>query len=116
MIAFLADENLNRSILTGVLLRDPDIDFVRAQDVGLAGANDDAILRRAAQHERILVTQDISTVTPRAWKRVARGHRMSGVILVKRKLPVSEVIEEILPIAARSEAGEWKGVVTYLPL
>jgi hypothetical protein len=37
VIGLLADENFNNNIVRGVRLRDPDIDLVRVQDVGLSG-------------------------------------------------------------------------------
>ena len=40
MISFLADENLKRKIISGLLRRNPSVDVVRAQDIGLSGADD----------------------------------------------------------------------------
>lgn len=60
MLRLLADENFNGDIVRALLLRQPDLDIVRVQDVGLAGIGDpdtpvrDAtflpISRRAAKH------------------------------------------------------------------
>ena len=38
MLRLLADENFNGEVVRGLLLRQPDADIVRVQDVGLAGA------------------------------------------------------------------------------
>lgn len=35
MLRLLVDENFNGSIVRGVLLRNPDVDLVRVQDIGL---------------------------------------------------------------------------------
>ena len=35
MLRLLADENFSGDIVRGLLLRQPDLDLVRAQDVGL---------------------------------------------------------------------------------
>jgi hypothetical protein len=40
MLRLLADENFNGDIVRALLLRQPDIDIVRVQDVGLAGVGD----------------------------------------------------------------------------
>jgi hypothetical protein len=40
MLRLLADENFNGDIVRGLSLRQPDIDLVRVQAVGLAGAMD----------------------------------------------------------------------------
>ena len=44
MIKFLTDENYNNIILTGVLLRLPQLDIVRVQDVGLMNVHDSIVL------------------------------------------------------------------------
>jgi predicted nuclease of predicted toxin-antitoxin system len=45
---FLADENLDNTILRGLLRRRSEIDIVRVQDVGLSGADDPTVLEWAA--------------------------------------------------------------------
>lgn len=44
MLRLAADENFNNAILRGVLLRNPEIDIVRIQDIGLSGADDPSVL------------------------------------------------------------------------
>jgi nucleoside-diphosphate-sugar epimerase len=44
MLPLLADENLHGDIIRGLRRRRPGIDLVRAQDVGLYGAGDPAVL------------------------------------------------------------------------
>jgi len=46
---FLADENLDNTIVRGLLRRNPDVDIVRLKDVGLLGADDPTVLDWAAQ-------------------------------------------------------------------
>jgi hypothetical protein len=41
---FLADENFDNNIVRGLLRRQPDIDLVRVQDVGLSGKDDPTVL------------------------------------------------------------------------
>ena len=40
MLALAADENFNNDIVRGLLRRNPDLNIVRLQDVGLSGADD----------------------------------------------------------------------------
>ncbi len=49
MIRLAADENFNNDIVRGLLRRNPDLDVVRIQDVGLSGANDPTLLDWANQ-------------------------------------------------------------------
>ena len=58
MLRFVADENFNQNIIRGLLRRNPDIDIVFIQDVGLSGTNDPTVLEWAAQEGRVLLTHD----------------------------------------------------------
>ena len=44
MLRLLSDENFNGDIVRGLLLRQPDLDILRVQDVGLSGADDPNVL------------------------------------------------------------------------
>ena len=77
MLRLLADENFNGEVLRGLLLRQPDFDIVRVQDVGLAGADDPDILSWAAANNRIVLTHDRTTA------RLCRIMRMSDWPLEK---------------------------------
>jgi hypothetical protein len=44
MLRLLGDENFNHDIIRGLLLRRPDLDIARVQDVSLSGADDRAVL------------------------------------------------------------------------
>lgn len=48
MIKLLADENFDNTIIRGLQRRNPNVDVVRVQDVGLSGKDDPAILKWAA--------------------------------------------------------------------
>ena len=116
MIRLLADENLNNNIVRGVRLRDPNIDLVRVQEVGLSGASDQTVLAWAAGHQRILLTHDAAAITAFAYERVRAGKPMPGVFEVGRTVAVGLAIDDIVLLAACSEDGEWDGQVQYLPL
>lgn len=50
MFRLLADENFNHDVVRGLLLRQPDLDIVTVQDVGLTGADDPDVLDWAASN------------------------------------------------------------------
>ena len=52
----LADADSNHAIISGLVRRNPGIDFKRAGDVPLEGLPDEAVLRAAARESRVLVT------------------------------------------------------------
>jgi hypothetical protein len=110
-----ADENLNNNI-RGLLRQKPDIDIVRVQDVGLAGADDPAVLEWAAQDGRVLVTHDAATITRHAYERVRAGKPMPGVFEVSRDTPLGLIIQDMILLTECSIEQEWEGQVRYLPL
>jgi hypothetical protein len=116
MLRLAADENFNNNIVRGLLRRQPELDIVRIQDVGLSGADDAAVLDWAAQEGRVLLTHDVSTITRYAYERVRAGQSMPGVFEVGRDVPIGRAIEDILLLVECSLDGEWEGQVRYLPL
>ena len=116
MLLLVADENFNNDILRGLMRRDPSLDIVRIQDVGLTKAPDPVVLEWAAQENRVLLTHDRNTIIKFAYERVMNGKPMPGVIEVSRSIPVSIVIDDILLIALTSDSGDWEGQIIYLPL
>jgi predicted nuclease of predicted toxin-antitoxin system len=106
MIRFLADENLNNQIVRGLFRRNPTIDLVRAQDVGLGGVDDPTVLAWAAKENRVVLTNDVATMMDFAYELFEIG----------RKVAIGLAIEEILLIAECSLPGEWEGQVRFLPL
>ncbi|MGI8549470.1 MAG: DUF5615 family PIN-like protein [Dehalococcoidia bacterium] len=115
-LRFGADENFDRDIVRGLLLRNEDLDIVRVQDVGLRQADDPTVLEWVAREGRILLTHDIRTMTRYAYERVRQGKPMPGILEVPDTLPIGRAVEEILLVAECVRAGEWEGQVRYLPL
>jgi len=116
MLRLLADENFNGDIVRGLLLRQPDLEIVCVQDVGLAGADDPDILTWAAENNRIVLTYDRATMADYAYDRVAAGQVMPGVFILNDRFPVGQAIQEILLMVACSEQAEWSGRAVHLPL
>src|SRR5579864_5951733 len=116
MLRLLANENFNGDIVRGLLLRQPDLDVVRAQDVGLSRADDPDILAWAFENNRIVLTHDRATMSDYAYERVAAGVGMAGVFILNDRLPVGRAIEEILLLVACTEQAEWSGRAVHVPL
>ena len=116
MSRLLADENFNGDIVRGLLLHQPEMDIVRVQDVGLAGADDPEILAWAAANNRIVLTHDRATLPDYAYQRVAAGEGMIGVFVLNDRLPVAKAMQEVMLLVACSAQAEWSGRVVYLPL
>lgn len=116
MLRLATDENFNNDILDGLLARNPTLNIVRIQDVGLSGADDPVILDWAAREGRILLTHDVKTMPPYAYQRVAAGQPMPGVVEVGSTFSIGRAIEDLLILADCSRDGEWEGRVLFLPL
>lgn len=114
-VRYQADADLNQAIVTGVLRREPTVDFQTAFAAGLEGVKDPDVLAIAAQQERILVSHDRKTM-PSEFAEFMINNQSSGVIIVSRKLPIEVVIEELLLIWAASSAEEWINRIAKLPL
>ena len=74
-VRFLADADLNRAIVSGILRREPSLDFLTAQSAGLRGLNDTEVLSLAAERQRVLVSHDVSTMPPQFRDFCNRGRR-----------------------------------------
>lgn len=116
MLRLLADENFHGDVVRGLLFRQPDLDLVRVQDIGLTGASDPGLLAWAAENNRIILTHDRATLPDYAHQRLTAGKTMSGVFVLNDRFLVREAIEEILLIVRCTDQGEWAGRVAHLPL
>jgi len=116
MIKFLTDEDYNNIILSGVLLRLPEMDVMRVQDVGLMNVHDSIVLAWAAQENRIVLTHDVTTLLDEAYQRVAEGLPMPGVMVSPQLLPVAPIINDLVFLAENSADDEWDNEVVFLPI
>ncbi|NJL20471.1 MAG: DUF5615 family PIN-like protein [Leptolyngbyaceae cyanobacterium SM1_3_5] len=103
------------SIVTGVLRREPTVDFQTAFAAGLQGVKDSEVLAIAAKQNRILVSHDRRTM-PSEFAEFIISHQSSGAIIVSRKLSIEVILEELLLIWAASSSGERINRITKLPL
>jgi Domain of unknown function (DUF5615) len=116
MLSLLSDENFNGDIIRGLFLRQPSLDLVRVQDVGLRELDDPTILAWAATNKRILLTHDRATMPDFAYNRLIEGEQMAGMFVMNDRMPIRQAIDELLLLIDCSEQAEWKRVVLYLPL
>ncbi len=105
-ICYQADADLNQAIVTGIIRRQPAIDFQTAFAAGLKGIKDAEVLALAAKEKRILVSHDRRTM-PLEFAKFIAINKSPGVIIVSRKVPLEVVIEELILIWAVSSAEEW---------
>ncbi len=113
---FLADENFNGRVISGLVRRVPEIKIDIAQRVGLSGASDVEVLEWAACANAIVLTHDASTVPDFAYDRMRSGQPMPGVVVIPSHSVIGATIDDLVLLATCSLPGEWEGQVIYLPL
>lgn len=116
MLNLLSDENFNGDIVRGLKLRQPEINLLRVQDVGLQEVDDPTILGWAASNNRILLTHDRATMPDFAYQRLIKRERMTGLFVLNDRMTVRQAIDELLLLINCSEQKEWEGKVFYFPL
>ena len=112
---FQADYDLNCDIVSGVLRREPSIDFRTGHAAGFEGIDDRDVLTRPADGVRILITHDQKTM-PKHFANFVLQRVSPGVLIVPQSLEVRRAIEDVLLIWAASDAEQRQNVLDYLPL
>ena len=103
-VRFLADADLNKAIVTGVLRRDPSLDFLTAQAAGLRGMKDPAVLALAAKQQRVLVSHDAGTRSRHFDKFREEGNSSSGIFLIPQSLELGMEQSAGMAAALRASA------------
>ncbi len=113
---FLADHDLNEHIVTGVLRREPALEFVRARDIRMGERPDAEVLAYAADNGFIVMSHDVNTMPSAAYARMSSYQKMLGLLMVKQSDPVGTIIPCLIMMWSASEADEWENQVSFLPL
>jgi predicted nuclease of predicted toxin-antitoxin system len=112
-----SDADFNGRAFRALLRKQPDLDIIRVQDVGLRTADDPDVLAWAAAEGRILLTHDRETLIGFAYQRVELGLPMPGVFVIRnRPEQIGQMVEDILLVVLCSSQDEWKDQVVFLPL
>ncbi|HEY3282178.1 MAG TPA: DUF5615 family PIN-like protein [Armatimonadota bacterium] len=116
MLTLLADEDLNNAILRGIHRRLSDGFVRRVQDVGLGGCPDATILEYCAEHQMVLVTHDVTTMTSEAVWRIRTGLSMPGVLVVRQSAPLRAVVDDLVMFLECGTEEDVASQILYLPL
>jgi hypothetical protein len=115
MLRLVSDEDVHDDIIRGLRRREPELDIVRAVNVGLNHTPDPDILTWAAGQDRILITGDLNTMVGFAWARVRSGQPMPGVLALLENIGAGRVIDDILLVALCHPPDEIKDQVLFIP-
>jgi hypothetical protein len=114
-VRFQADADLDQTIVTALLRREPGIDFHTASAAGLTARDDLEVLAIAARAGRILVSHDNRTM-PHHFGMFLSMQTSPGLLIVPQHLPLATVVEDLLLIWSASSPEEWVNRICYLPL
>lgn len=116
MLRLASDADVHGDLIRGLKRRNPGIDLIRAQDFHPDGTPDVDILEWAAREDRVLISNDRSTMIDFAHQRVAADKNMPGLICTSPRQPIGAAINNILLIAEYLSGEEVRQqVVIYLP-
>lgn len=101
--------------MSGVLRRQPDLDFQSSAAAGLQGKKDREVLAIAAKEGRILVTHDRKTM-PAEFGKFVLSQIGAGVLIISQNLSINEAIEAIILVWEASTAEEWMNQMMSIPL
>lgn len=108
------DVHVRRAVTDGLRLR--GVDVLTAREDGAAELEDDKLLDRATELNRILFSQD-DDLLREANKRQQTGETFAGVIYAHQlNITVGQCIDDLELIAKATEPEEWLNNTVYLPL
>jgi len=116
MIRFLADENFNGVIVTGLRLLVPTVEILRIQDTELDQRPDPIILSWAAEKRYALLTHDVNTMPGYFYDRAKANQPLPLLFMVHNDKPIGAVIKSLQFIIETDDEAAWAGIPQYLPL
>lgn len=112
MIGYLLDVHVPRAVAEGLRLR--GIDALRAQENGSARFADVALLRRATELGRVLVSQDVDLLKiAHEWS--ARGNAFGGLAFAPQSTAIGVLVRDLESLARHASPAELVSRVVFIP-
>lgn len=112
---YLMDEHINPAIVRGLLRANPELEIVQASKTHI-GTPDPELIEWATVNDYLLVTRDVNTLVGYVYERITAGIHTEGIFVLRQEATIGEVVQDLLLIAATSQAEEWANQVIYIPL
>jgi predicted nuclease of predicted toxin-antitoxin system len=113
-IAFYMDVHVHRAITSGLRLR--GVDVLTAQEDGYRTADDDRLLDRATELQRVLFTQDEDLLTEAKYRQEEDIPFVGVIYAHQLYTTIGRCVQDLELIAKASELEEMANRVEYLPL
>lgn len=109
---------MSHAVRDQLFLRQPEIDVlvIGDEDTPAPGTPDAAILVWIEQNDYILVSRNRRTMPRHLQAHLADGRHVPGILLLRRRCSLGQLIEDLLLIWRVSEPGEFRDRIEYLPL
>lgn len=116
-IRLLLDENLSPRLKTALLLRFPDMDVVRVGDDGAPsyGTSDAEILHYTEREQRLLVTDNRTSMPGHITDHLTAGRHHWGVLYISPHLSFAEILDELCIVWGASTVDEWLDRIDWIP-
>ena len=116
-VRFLLDENLPPRLTVAIKRFNSAIDVRRVGDPDTPplGTLDPEVLRYLELSQRLLVTNNRTSMPQHLSAHWAAGGQIWGLFWLRHKATISSCAEELYTIWATSEAQEWVNVVDWIP-
>lgn len=112
--SLVADENFNEAVVAA--LESAIGKIARVRDLGLGGIDDPSLLAWCANHDAILVSHDVNTMSGFAADRIRSGLPVPGLWLIPQSMPIGLAIEQLLLLVVCTEPDEHRDRTTFFPL
>jgi hypothetical protein len=112
-VRFLLDENLPPRLKTALLRLNPQIDVTRVREPSAppTGTLDPEILIYLETSQRLLVTEDRSSMPGHLTDHWNAGGHIWGLLWVRPGTPIGKLAQDLLLVWDATEAEEWCGLL-----
>jgi len=113
-IRFYADHNIQAAVVAA--LRAKAVDCITAEEDGKSDADDEVILERATELQRVVVThdKDFFSIFEKWW---SSGKQFAGIVHVfPTQITIAQLIDDLILIAQVCEPEEFRNAIVRLPL
>jgi len=117
-ICFLLDENMPHAVRDQLLLHEPNIEIFAVGDdtAPVLGTPDPDILAWIEANNAVLVSRNRRTIPDHLQGHLAAGGHVPGILLLRRRCTLGQVITDLLLVWNASNPDEYKDRIEYLPL
>jgi hypothetical protein len=117
-IRYLLDENMPHGVRDQLLYHEPGMQVLCIGDdmAPPIGSPDPDILEWLEQFGYILVSRNRKTIPNHLKEHLEKGKHVPGIILLRRKISMGQLIEDLLLIRETSYFKDYQDHIEYLPL